>query len=139
MLLRLSLDEAAALSRKCTSDWHPSLQALFEFQQVAKTSMIRVISVRSDLPKWDSSRHVTLIGDAAHVMSPTAGAGATTAIRDAATLSRALSGQKSLVKDATEYEIEMRTYAKDVVMRSAVGGNYLFGMRPFEELQPVPM
>ena len=100
--------------------------------------MIRIISTRLDLPKWDSSRHVTLIGDAAHVMSPTAGAaGATTAIRDAATLSRALSGQRSLVENVTEYEIEMRTYAKDVVMRSAVGGNYLFGMRPFEELQPV--
>lgn len=138
-LLSLSSDEAAALSRKCTSNWHSSLQALFELQEVAKTSMIRIISVRPNIPIWDSSRHVTLIGDAAHVMSPTAGAGATTAIRDAATLSQALSGQRSLVENVAKYESEMRTYAQDVVMRSAVGGKYLFGMRPFEELQAVPM
>ena len=138
-LLRLSSDEAVALSRKCTSNWHSSLQALFELQDVAKTSMIRIISVRPDIPKWDSSRHVTLIGDAAHVMSPTAGAGATTAIRDAATLSEVLSGQWSLTDNVAKYESRMRTYAQEVVMRSAVGGKYLFGMRPFEELQVVPM
>ena len=138
-LLRLSSDEAAELSRKCTSNWHSSLQALLEVQEVEKTSMIRVISVRPDIPKWDSSRHVTLIGDAAHVTSPTAGAGATTAIRDAATLSQALSGHRSLVDNVAEYEGEMRIYAQDVVMRSAVGGKYLFGMRPFEELQAVPV
>lgn len=138
-LLRLSPDEAAALSRECTSNWHSSLQALFELQEVAKTSMIRIISVRPDIPEWDTSKHVTLIGDAAHVMSPTAGAGATTAIRDAATLSEELSGQWSSAENVAKYESRMRTYAQDVVKRSAMGGKYLFGMRPFEELQAVPM
>ena len=139
MLQRLSSDETAALSRKCKSDWHPSLQALFEFQEVAKTSMMRIISVRPDIAKWHSSRHVTLIGDAVRVMSPIAGAGAITAIRDAATLSQALSGHRSLVDNVVEYESEMRAYAQDVVIRSAVGAKYLFAMRPFEELQAVLM
>lgn len=138
-LLRLSSDEAAALSRECSSNWHSSLQALFELQDVTKTSMIRIISVRPDITKWDSSKHVTLIGDAAHVMSPTAGAGATTAIRGAATLSENLSGQWSSAENVARYESRMRTYAQDVVIRSAIGGKYLFGMRPFEELQAVPM
>ena len=70
-------------------------------------------------------------------MSPTGGAGATTAIRDAVTLSEDLFWQWSWAENVAKYESRMRTYAQDVVMRSAVGGKYLFGMRLFEELQAV--
>ena len=136
-LLRLSPDEAAALSRKSSANWHSSLHTLFELQDVAKSSMIPIISVRPDIPTWDSSKHVTLIGDAAHVMSPTAGAGATTAIRDAATLSQLLSEQGSSVESIAKYESLMRAYARDVVIRSWTNGSFLFGMRPFEELTPI--
>ena len=138
-LLRLSSDEAAALCRKSTANWHSSFHALFELQDITKTSMIRIISVQPDIPTWDSSKHVALIGDAAHVMSPTAGAGATTALRDAATLSQVLSGQGSPVENVAKYENMMRTYAREVVMRSSIGGKYLFGMRPFEELKSVSL
>ena len=93
--------------------------------------MIRIISVQPDIPTWDSLRQVTLIGNTAHVMSPTAGAGATTAIRDAATLSEDLSGQWSSAENVAKYEGRMRIYAQDIVKRSAMGGKYLFGMRPF--------
>ena len=48
-LLTFSSDEAASVSRKCTSNWHSSLQALFELQEVAKTSMLRIVSVRPDI------------------------------------------------------------------------------------------
>ena len=134
-LLRLPPDEAAALSRKSSADWHSSFHTLFELQDVAKASVIRIISVRPDIPIWDSSKHVTLIGDAAHAMSPTAGAGATTAIRDAATLSQVLSGQGSFVENVAKYESLMRAYAREVLNRSSKGGKLLFGMRPFEELK----
>ena len=138
-LLSLSPDEAAALSRKSSANWHSSFHALFELQDVAKTSMIRMISVQPDIPMWDSSKHVTLIGDAAHVMSPTAGAGATAALRDAATLSQVLSGQGSSVENVAKYESLMRAYAQDFVIRSWKGGKFLFGMRPFEELKAVSL
>ena len=138
-LRRLPPNEAAALSRKSTANWHSSFHTLFELQDVAKSSVIRIISVRPDIPTWDSSKHVTLIGDAAHVMSPTAGAGGTTAIRDAATLSQVLSGQGSLAENVARYENLMRTYAQDVVARSASGGNFLFGMRSFEELKAMSL
>lgn len=48
-------------------------------------------------------------------------------------LSDDLAGQCSSVEKVAKYESRMRTYAQDVVMRSAIGGKYLFGMRPFEE------
>ena len=99
--------------------------------------MIRIIPVRPDIATWDSSKHVTLIGDAAHVMSPTAGAGGTTAILNAATLSQVLSGQGSLVENVAQYESLMRAYAQDVVTQSAMGGKFLFGMRSFEELKAI--
>ena len=54
-------------------------------------------------------------------------------------LSEDLAGQWSPVEKVAKYESEMKAYAQDVVMRSAIGGKYLFGMRPFEELQAVPM
>lgn len=138
-LLRLPPDEAAALSRKSSANWHSAFHILFELQDVAKTSMIRIVSVQPDIPTWDSSKHVTLIGDAAHVMSPTAGAGATTAIRDAATLSQVLSEQGSLVETVAKYEGLMRAYAQEVVNRSSKGGKLLFGMRPFEELKALSL
>ena len=138
-LLTLPSDEAAALSRKSSANLHSSFHTLFELQDVAKTSMIRIISVQPDIPTWDSSKHVTLIGDAAHVMSPTAGAGATTAIRDAATLLQVLSGQGSLVENVAKYESLMRAYVREVVIRSSTNGKFLFGMRPFEELKTVSL
>lgn len=64
--LRLE-EESAALIRKLTSSWCSSFHALFDLQNVAQTSVIRIVSARPDLPTWDSTKNITLIGDAAHV------------------------------------------------------------------------
>jgi 2-polyprenyl-6-methoxyphenol hydroxylase-like FAD-dependent oxidoreductase len=70
------------------------------------------------LTGWPAS-NVTLLGDAVHNMTPMAGIGANTALRDAAVLRRVLvevaAGRRELVAAVAEYEEEMRGYANKAV------------------------
>jgi 2-polyprenyl-6-methoxyphenol hydroxylase-like FAD-dependent oxidoreductase len=65
---------------------------------------------------------VTLLGDAIHNMTPMAGIGANTALRDAALLGRRLveaaQGERALVDAVGAYEAEMRGYANAAVALS---------------------
>lgn len=136
-LLNLSNHDSAALAKKLTAHWHTSFQPLFAHQDVAQTSLLRIISAPPDIPIWQPSNRVTLIGDAAHVMSPTAGIGATTALRDAAMLVQVLREEGVSVEGVGRYEDFMRGNAREGIERSALGGRHMFGMRPFEELGKV--
>ncbi|CAF9938261.1 hypothetical protein IMSHALPRED_000734 [Imshaugia aleurites] len=129
--------ESAELSKTLTAHWHPSFHALFNQQDTAQTSLLRIISAHPDIPVWHPSDRVTLVGDAAHVMSPTAGIGATTALRDAAELARVLRDEGVSRESVGLYEDFMRLNAKQAITGSALGGKHLFGMRPFEELSEV--
>jgi 2-polyprenyl-6-methoxyphenol hydroxylase-like FAD-dependent oxidoreductase len=133
--LSLSAERAAALSERMTADWHPAFRPLFDTQDLTKPSTLRIVSAPPEIPYWPPIPHVTLIGDAAHVMSPSAGHGATTALRDAATLVQVLV-ESGLSREAIgRYEATMREYAGARILRSKVGGAWSFGMRPFEQLK----
>ena len=77
---------------------------------------------------------VTLLGDAAHAMTPTLGRGANLAMRDGAKLGRALDaaarGQIPVARALAEYETEMASYGFDVVRQSAAMGARLLGQNP---------
>ena len=70
-------------------------------------------------------------------MSPTAAAGAATALLDAATLSQGLTEEGSQVENVARYESLMRQYARQVLIRSSFIGKHVFGMRPFEGMKSV--
>ncbi|MCJ1476815.1 hypothetical protein MMC13_005484 [Lambiella insularis] len=130
-------EEAAALSQKLTSHWNPSFHALFALQDTENPSMIRIVSAEPDMPKWKPSRRLTLMGDAVHVMPPTAGVGATSALRDAAMLTEALK-EGGLHEDSIgKYEETMRQYVGEVIAKSRMAGKAMFGMPEFAELKPV--
>ena len=129
--------ESAELAKKLTSHWHPSFHALFDQQDTAQTSLLRIVSAHPDIPVWEPSSRVTLIGDAAHVMSPTAGVGATTALRDAAVLADVLGDEGITTESVGRYEAFMRANGSQAISGSAVGGKHMFGMRPFEELSKI--
>ena len=135
-LRSLPTEAAAALSKKLTSNWHPSLRVLFDLQDVTHTSALSISSMKPDIPEWPPSKHVTLIGDAMHLMSPTAGIGANTALRDAALLSKTLAEKGMGVDAVGSYERSMREYARQAVIMSHMGGKSLFGMKSFEDLKP---
>lgn len=70
---------------------------------------------------WESSI-VTLLGDAVHTMTPGRGAGANTALRDAALLCQMLveasKGRRPLVEAIHDYEVEMLRYSAEAVNES---------------------
>lgn len=70
----LSADESFALAQKMTRDWHPSLRCLIENANKGQTALFSILSARPTIrmQSKEGSR-VTLLGDAIHPMSPTAG------------------------------------------------------------------
>jgi 2-polyprenyl-6-methoxyphenol hydroxylase-like FAD-dependent oxidoreductase len=136
-LLAISPSEAADLTRKLTSHWNKSLRALFEHQNMAETSLLRITSSPPNIPFWNPSPHVTMVGDAVHAMSPTAAAGAATALRDAATLTQLFVESGISIESIGKYEEQMRVYAGEAIQRSLFGGKMMFGMKPFEQLDTI--
>lgn len=109
------------LMRAAVRGWHPGLVALTDS---VDPSSIRPVSVRRLEPAepWPTSR-VTFLGDAIHAMPPTFGAGANTALRDAASLTGALSGvvreEVPLLEAIAAYEADMRAEVFPILRAAA--------------------
>ena len=106
--------------REVMVGWHPVLRALVRDSDPTTTF---ALSVRTSDPlaPWQPGR-VTLLGDAIHTMTPGRGAGANTALRDAALLQDRLinvrDGRLSLFAAIGDYEQRMRTYSAIAVKES---------------------
>ncbi len=103
-----------------TTDWAPALRELIGGSDAGTVNALRVRSA-TPVDQWQTGR-VTLLGDAIHNMTPMAGIGANTALRDADLLRRQLlavaSGERELVPALHEYEEQMRDYGFAAVKRS---------------------
>lgn len=138
-LLRLTGVDSAALSLQLTEEWDTSIRSLFELQDTTQSSTLRVSSARPDLPAWQASERVTLVGDAVHAMSPCGGVGAVTALRDAAVLAGKIAADGINTKSIGAYEAEMRAYARISIERSYFGGKKMFGHRPFGDCATIDL
>ncbi|HEX7209963.1 MAG TPA: FAD-dependent monooxygenase, partial [Propionibacteriaceae bacterium] len=102
------------------SGWHPILRQLIVTCDPASVAMFPFASLMP--PSWPTGP-VTPLGDAIHLMPPTGGIGANTAMRDARLLTRQLiavaRGQSDLTEAINGYEVEMREYSAAAV-RSAL-------------------
>ncbi|KAF4429940.1 cercosporin toxin biosynthesis protein [Fusarium austroafricanum] len=130
--------EIARLSLSITKEWHPSVRSLFELQDTRQATLIRVVSTVPDIPAWEPSALVTVLGDAAHPMSPCGGVGAQTAVCDAASLARMIIAAQGspTSQDVGAFEEGMRKRAYRSILHSETGSKKMFGMRPFEECEP---
>lgn len=93
------------LVRDRTANWAPPLRRIIAETDPATVAAIP-LKTMPELPRWAPTA-VTLLGDAIHNMTPMAGIGANTALRDADTLRRHLAGDGGV----RGYEDEMRAYA----------------------------
>jgi 2-polyprenyl-6-methoxyphenol hydroxylase-like FAD-dependent oxidoreductase len=116
------------LAGDLTAGWNPILADVIRESDVDQTSAVTLRAALS-VPAWPVGR-ISLLGDAAHACTPVGGAGATTALRDAALLVDALStvnsGAVGLTAALAGYWDEMRRYGSEAAMRSLRGAEHLF-------------
>jgi 2-polyprenyl-6-methoxyphenol hydroxylase-like FAD-dependent oxidoreductase len=108
---------AADLARDLTKDWHPKFQPLFQEMIDQDAAFWKITcSTPSGVPEWPNEPRVTVIGDAVHSMTPAAGIGANTAVRDSALLGKLLRESGGRPDGVTAaYEKEMRVYGSEAV------------------------
>ncbi|GIH48613.1 2-polyprenyl-6-methoxyphenol hydroxylase [Microbispora rosea] len=115
-----------SLVMEMTSGWHPRIRRM-----LADWREIFPLVLRTSVPvaPWNTTR-VTLLGDAAHALSPAGGAGANLALRDAASLAAALTAGHPLIPELRSYEREMIDSGFAAVRASAANGARILGQDP---------
>ena len=117
--LGITLDTAAATRASILdnfSGWAPELTNLVR----SCDDSFRVWPCYSMLPgvSWKSRPDITLLGDAAHLMSPFAGEGANLAVQDGAELAMSLINNSSAAAAIALYEASMVARAQEPAKRS---------------------
>ncbi|UJR20129.1 hypothetical protein I4U23_023261 [Adineta vaga] len=98
------------------SDWDDSLLNLIRFCD--GNFIPRSLYVLPINHRWETKPGVTLLGDAAHLMSPFAGAGVNLAMLDAAELALAISNSDNLEQSIKDYEEKMCARAAKAAKKS---------------------
>ena len=107
-----------------TQTWHPALRRLLDSSAHDRLACIPVISSKPDIEvsAADHTGRVTLIGDAAHAMSPMGGSGGDTAIRTAADLAHTIGKEGVSTASIAGFESRMQERAKEKIEHSFNGG-----------------
>jgi 2-polyprenyl-6-methoxyphenol hydroxylase-like FAD-dependent oxidoreductase len=102
--------------RALFAGWHSPIGALIE--QTEDRNLLRTdITDRQPVDSWTRGR-VTLLGDAAHPMTPNLGQGGCQAVEDAVVLARALAEVPDLASALASYERRRVRRANAIVMQS---------------------
>ncbi|KAF4446030.1 hypothetical protein F53441_10288 [Fusarium austroafricanum] len=133
-----------------TKLWHPALRSLMDNQDPSAPSTLAFFASSPEIFKreWDAlverpdSAAVTLLGDAAHPMTPVGGVGANSAFQEAVDLCNVLKrvspdvGRAEALKD---YAKLMTERGEKTVGISGGGAGHMFQMKPFSELKSVSL
>ena len=134
--LRLATSEdLQGLASKLLAGWP---QAGRDVIAAADSGSFFYVEMYSSIPgDLGQSPNVTLLGDAAHAMSPSLGRGANVALRDAANLGRQLiavsNKERKLAEALQVYEDDLTSYGFEVVRNAARKGEMVIGQNPLPE------
>lgn len=120
-----TVDEKRSFLERVTEHWHPAMKMLLLSSTHDLSACKPVLSSKPDIEidsASDQIRRVTLIGDAAHPMSPMGGSGGDTAIRNAADLAHIITEKGITASSIHDFEVRMEARAKDKIMHSFRGG-----------------
>ncbi|PWV99771.1 2-polyprenyl-6-methoxyphenol hydroxylase-like FAD-dependent oxidoreductase [Paenibacillus cellulosilyticus] len=115
-------------------DWDPSLQKYIRY---ASDKLVgRRVYMLPVGHQWERRSGVTLIGDAAHLMSPFAGEGVNMAMQDAAELALAIIRHGSDLDQAiAQYEPSMYRYSSESARQSRDNLELIFGANAAQRLK----
>ncbi|KAJ5727704.1 hypothetical protein N7493_005524 [Penicillium malachiteum] len=96
-------------------DWHPDLVDFIKLAEQPSSSSLYELPVGW---RWESRPGVTLIGDAAHLMTPFAGEGVNVGMQDSLMLSRAIGKALESPDPATQFNTtELVNFEEDLFVR----------------------
>ncbi|KAI0454036.1 FAD/NAD(P)-binding domain-containing protein [Xylaria acuta] len=132
-------EEKGLYLRRLSETWHPDLKLLFNSAAYELSACVPVISSKPhiEIRAAGQTGHVTLVGDAAHSMSPMGGSGADTAIRNAADLARAIAEEGVTQSTLAGFESRMEARAKGKIEHSFRGGQKFWRGKEWTEYSKI--
>lgn len=124
---------------RVSETWHPALKHLLDSAAHELSACVPILSSKPDIQISSASQtgRVTLIGDAAHSMSPMGGSGGDTAIRNAADLARTLAEEGITESSIMGFEARMEARAKEKIEHSFRGGQKFWRGKEWTEYKEV--
>ncbi|KAI1104564.1 FAD/NAD(P)-binding domain-containing protein [Jackrogersella minutella] len=124
-LLPKTAEEKKLFLEEVTKTWHPALKLLLNSAVHDLSSCTPVLSSKPDIEvssAGQAHKLVTLVGDAAHAMSPMGGSGGDTAVWNAADLARTIAEGAITKSSIVDFEARMEEKAKEKIEHSFRGG-----------------